>query len=148
MLLTAILLLNLLIAIFNDTISHVTSRSNQIWNVIRKDVILEFSDRLPIPIPFALISPLVDVIMKRINRNVLSTLPFTTTPLNIKPRQLAYIDGINADKQHYENGIKQIENENAASKNLMKDWFKLVTEWEKAIHYKIEKEKPKNSEYA
>ena len=140
MLLTAILLLNLLIAIFNDTISHVTSRSNQIWNVIRKDVLLEFSDRLPIPIPFALISPLVDVIMKRINRNFLSTLSFTTTPLNIKPRELAFSDGTNADKLNHENGIDQIENENTGHKNLMKDWFKLVTEWEKAIHYKIEKE--------
>ena len=62
MLLAGVLLLNLLIAIFSNRIQYVTERSNQIWNIYRKDVLLEFYHRHFIPIPLSLFTDAIFLI--------------------------------------------------------------------------------------
>ena len=62
---TVVLLLNLLIAMFNSTITKMEERSERLWYLYRRNVILENWNRSPFPFaPFLLVEIIVSWIRK------------------------------------------------------------------------------------
>ncbi|RDD39507.1 Transient receptor potential cation channel subfamily M member 2 [Trichoplax sp. H2] len=68
LLITNILLINLLIAMFNNTFSLVQERSDLVWKFQRYDLIREYLERPALPPPFILISHL-NLVIKSLRKN-------------------------------------------------------------------------------
>ena len=136
-------MINLLIAVFNDICADVTRRATDICNVQRKNLLLEFYDRLPFPIPLSLIALLIHLIMTRISSQNARFLPFSIEPLNIKIQELVDPNGTTTKENGTDQDLNQVENMDNERKPSMREWFDLITEWEKAIHLKLEKDKSK-----
>jgi len=143
MFLAGVLMLNLLIAVFNDICADVTRRATDICNVQRKNLLLEFYDRLPFPIPVSLIAYLIHFIMNRISSQNARYIPFLIEPLNIKIQEWVDPNGTITKENGTDQDLSQVENMDKGREPFMKEWFELITEWEKAIHLKLEKDKSK-----
>jgi len=62
LLIANILLLNLLIAIFNNTFAKVQANSNEIWKFQRYHLILEYARRPPLVPPFVIINHIISIV--------------------------------------------------------------------------------------
>ena len=154
MLLAGVLLLNLLIAIFSNRIQHVTERSNQIWNIYRKDVLLEFYHRHFIPIPLSLFTDAIFLIYQSIRPIIYNpcgsskrTKLFKATPLKmtlVEEKNGNSETKISMNNSHFDrsksDNVKS-SNESNTKGNYMQKWFQLVTNWETDIHREVERKK-------
>ena len=156
MLLAGVLLLNLLIAIFSNRIQHVTERSNQIWNIYRKDVLLEFYHRHFIPIPLSLFTDLFFLFYQAIRSITCNpcgkskrTELFKATPLKMKLVEEkcenfdTAINMITSHVQSSKSDNSSSNNESLRKDNFMQKWFQLITDWETDIHREVERKKAK-----
>ena len=149
MLLAGVLLLNLLIAIFSNRIQHVTERSNQIWNIYRKDVLLEFYHRHFIPIPLSLFTDALFLIYQLIRPIICNPCGSSKRAMLFKASPLKMIlveeksgnseTKISMDRSKSDNG--KSSNESITKGNYMQKWFQLVTDWETDIHREVERKK-------
>ena len=81
--------------------------------------------------------------MTRISSQNARFLSFLIEPLNIKIQELVDPDATSTKENGTDQDLNQVENMDNERKPSMREWFDLITEWEKAIHLKLEKDKSK-----
>jgi len=111
MLITVILFLNLMIAIFNKSIQEVDVQAKKLWNVYRKSVIIEYYAKPVLPMPFSILQNLTGL--------------FRSKAFKEKFR--------GAKGSHFKCTVLSIKDESEEASN----WIKFTSDWEKNIQFKI-----------
>ena len=114
MLITVILLLNLMIAIFNKSIQEVTDQAKKLWNVYRKSVIIEYHAKPILPIPLS----------------ILQVFPGLVVSKSLK--KLRKFFG-KTDNAQFKCTVLSIKAETEESSK----WIQFTSEWEKNMQNKI-----------
>ena len=118
MLITVILLLNLMIAVFNKSIERVSEKSNETWNRHRKAVILEYYGRSRMPIPFSIITEVIFLLRLATSK---------WCPISFYDR---CSKALQKCRYSHLNGCKDVSK---SDKVLVNEWFEFVSKWEKSV---------------
>ena len=111
MLITVVLLLNLMIAIFNKSIAEVDVQAKKLWNVYRKSIIIEYYAKPVLPMPFSIFQNLTGMF-----------------------RSKAFKEKFRPTKgSHFKCTVLSIKDESEEASK----WIEFTSDWEKNIQYKF-----------